>query len=209
MNARYIEELTRRRPALAGIRPAMEKACSLLISTYRRGGKILACGNGGSAAHADHIVGELMKGFLKKRPLSAETKQRFADCGGAELAERLQTPLRAINLCSMTALNTAFANDVNPDYIYAQQALAFTDEGDIFLGISASGDAVNVNHAAVAAKAMGAVLIGLTGAEGGRMDSLYDLLIKVPERVTYKIQEDHIAVYHAVCLTVEDGLFEW
>jgi D-sedoheptulose 7-phosphate isomerase len=210
MKYRYLDELTERRPELAGARRELERACAAIVGAYRNGGKVLVCGNGGSAADADHIVGELMKGFLKKRPLPSELKRRFEATGGAdgaELAEKLQTPLRAINLCAMTALNTAFANDVSSDYVYAQQALAFTDKGDIFIGVSTSGSARNVHAAAIAAKTLGATLIALTGADGGLMNGLYDILIKAPECVTYKIQEAHIALYHAVCLTVEDEIF--
>ena len=209
MKHRFLEELVQRRPELAGIMPDMEKTCGLMISAYQNGGKVLVCGNGGSCADADHIVGELMKGFLKKRPLSSELKSRFAALGGSLLAEKLQTPLRAVNLCSLPALSTAFANDVESDYIFAQQALAYTDPGDVFIGISTGGNARNVCHAAVAAKALGAKLIGLTGADGGSMreSGLYDALVRAPESVTHQIQEAHVAIYHAVCLTVEDDLF--
>ena len=127
---------------------------------------------------------------------------------GGNLANSLQTPLRAINLCSVGALSTAFANDVNPEYIYAQLALAFTDPGDIFIGISTSGNAGNVLAAAVTAKAMGAYTIGLTGDNGGKMNGVFDLIVKCPENETYRIQELHLPVYHAICLEVEDAFFE-
>ena len=209
MNYRYLEELAQRRPELAGIMPDIKKVCELVISTYQNGGKVLVCGNGGSCADADHIVGELMKGFLKKRPLSSELKSRFAALGGSQLAEKLQTPLRAINLCSLSALSTAFANDVEPDYVFAQQALAYTDPGDVFIGISTSGNARNLHHAAVAAKALDAKLIGLTGSDGGMMreSELYDTFVQVPESVTHRGEEAHVAIYHADCMTVEDRLF--
>ena len=209
MSYYYLDELVRRRPELTCIIPDIENACELIISAYRNGNKVLVCGNGGSCADADHIVGELMKGFMKKRPLSNELNSRFAALGGSPLAEKLQTPLRAISLCSHPALSTAFANDVEPDYVFAQLALAYSDPGDIFIGISTSGNARNVHYAAVTAKVMRAKLIGLSGSDGGKMreSGLYDTIISAPESVTYRAQEAHIAIYHAICLTVEDKLF--
>ena len=209
MNRIYLDALISRRPELAGIVPEIDKSCELIISAYRNGGKVLVCGNGGSCADADHIVGELMKGFIKKRPLSNEQKSRFAALEASQLAEKLQTPLRAINLCSLSALSTAFANDVEPDYVYAQQTLAYVDSEDVFIGISTSGNAKNVHHAAIVAKVSGAKLIGLTGKEGGEMlkRGLYDVLIHAPESITHRIQETHVAIYHAICMSVEDYIF--
>ncbi len=209
MNAHF-EIFARRHPELAGLLSAMERACELIVDSYRNKGKVLVCGNGGSCADADHIVGELMKSFLKKRHLSSELKMRFAELGGSELADRLQVPLRAVNLCSLPSLSTAFANDVEPDYVFAQQALAYTDPGDVFIGISTSGNARNVHHAALTAKALGAKLIGLTGANGGKMRAhgFYDVLVQAPGDVTHMIQEAHVAIYHAVCITVEKTLFD-
>ncbi len=204
----HFETFARRRPELAGVLPAMERACELIVDSYRNKGKVLVCGNGGSCADADHIVGELMKSFLKKRHLSSELKMRFAELGGSELADRLQVPLRAVNLCSLPSLSTAFANDIEPDYVFAQQALAYTDPGDVFIGISTSGNARNVHHAALTAKALGAKLLGLTGADGGKMRThgFYDVLIQAPENVTHMVQEAHVAIYHAVCMAVEEEL---
>lgn len=211
MSHQYIEELFKRRPELLILKSKIEKACEIIISVYKNGGKLLVCGNGGSCADADHITGELMKGFIKKRPLSGELKSRLAEMGDSRLAEKLQTPLRAVNLCSMPALSTAFANDVDPDYIYAQLALGYADPGDVFIGISTSGNAKNVNCAALTSKALDAKLIGLTGKDGGKMNEngLYDVLIKVPETETFLIQELHIAVYHVICLVVEDVFFNY
>jgi D-sedoheptulose 7-phosphate isomerase len=207
---RYIEELVQRRTELTGIIPVIENACELIVCAYKNGGKVLICGNGGSCADADHITGELMKGFVKKRPLPSGIKSRITALGDSKLAEKLQSPLRAINLCSMPALSTAFANDVESDYVYAQLAMGYTDPDDIFIGISTSGNASNVHYAALTAKAVGARLIGLTGLNGGKMreSGLYDVLITVPQRETYLIQETHIAVYHAICLYVEDQMFD-
>ena len=209
MKNRHLEELALRRPELAGTVPDIEKACDLIVSAYQNGKKVLTCGNGGSCSDADHIVGELMKGFLKKRPLSKELKLRLTELGGEELANKLQTPLRAINLCSLPALSTAVANDINPDYIFAQQAFGYTDPGDVFIGISTSGNASNVHFAAITAKAVGARLVGMTGADGGKMreSGLYNVLIRAPENVTHLIQESHIAIYHAMCIGLEKVFF--
>jgi len=203
------ETFTRHHPALKGLLPMMEQVCDLMADTYKNGGKIIVCGNGGSCADADHIVGELMKSFILPRPLNAALQKKLTASGGAELAEKLQTPLRAINLSSMQALSTAFANDVEPDYVYAQLALAYTDPNDVFIGISTSGNARNVHFAAITAKAAGARLVGLTGISGGKMSEsgLYDVVIRVPEHATYLIQEGHIAVYHAICIAVEERVF--
>jgi D-sedoheptulose 7-phosphate isomerase len=190
--------------------PEIEKMYGIITGAYRNGGKVLVCGNGGSCADADHIVGELMKGFAYLRPLNAKLRGRLEALGEPKLAEKLQTPLRALNLCSMHALSTAFANDVEPDLVYAQLTLGYTDAGDVFLGISTSGNSANVHYAALTAKAMGANLVGLTGADGGKMQKsgLYEALVKVPESITHLVQEGHIAVYHAVCLAVEEEFFE-
>jgi D-sedoheptulose 7-phosphate isomerase len=207
--SRYFAELEARRPNLAGIIPDIETVCAMMADAYRNGGKVLICGNGGSCADADHITGELMKGFVLPRPLSAGLQAKLRALGEPDLAEKLPTPLRAINLCCMSALSTAFANDVEPDYLFAQLALGYADPGDIFIGISTSGNAQNVHYAAVTAKAAGARLVGLTGADGGKMreSGIYDALIKVPETITHFVQEEHIAVYHTICLALEEEFF--
>lgn len=205
----YIDKLMVRRPNLLSIKQDIEKTCETFIHAYRNGGKVLVCGNGGSCADAGHIAGELMKGFHKQRPLPPELISAFQTINGRELAEKLQMPLRAIDLSAMTALNTAFANDVGSDYMYAQQTLAFAEAGDVFIGISTSGNAVNVHYAAITAKVKGATLVGLTGNNGGKMreSGIYDIMVNIPEEITFRIQEEHIAVYHAICLEVEDTLF--
>ena len=205
-----IEQLIKRYPALSPCRDEIEKAIRQIIRAFERGGTLLVCGNGGSCADAEHIAGELMKGFRKRRPLSPEQKQKLAQVDkalGDCLAESLQQPLRTVSLMGAPALTTAFSNDVNPAFACAQQALAFADENSVFLGISTSGNAQNVLAAAVTAKAMGTPAIGLTGADGGKMNGLFDILIKVPETETYKIQELHLPVYHCVCAAVEEHFF--
>ena len=205
----YLSELKQRRPALSKIISDIENACDIIIESYKHSGKLLVCGNGGSCADADHITGELMKSFARQRPLNKDILTKLKSFGESDLANKLQTPLRAINLCSMQALSTAFANDVEPDFVYAQLALGYTDPGDVFIGISTSGNSKSVHFAAVTAKAAGAKLIGMTGEDGGKMQKsgIYDVLIKAPEKITHFIQEEHIAIYHAICLTVEEEFF--
>jgi D-sedoheptulose 7-phosphate isomerase len=205
-----ILELINRCPKLESCCKAIEKARDTIIEAYRNNAKVLVCGNGGSCADAEHIAGELMKGFLKKRPVSQKVKDaltRIDEKTATLLAESLQTPLRAISLCGMPALSTAIANDINPSLIFAQQVLGLTDPGDVFIGISTSGNAANVRYAAVTAKALKATLIGFTGEDGGSMNGFYDTLIKAPEKVTHRIQEMHQMIYHALCIDIEDYLF--
>ena len=209
----YINELIDRRPKLVVCKTEIQKLCDILIECYRGGGKVLVCGNGGSCSDADHIVGELMKGFKYKRELSEKMKNKLrlvSEGFGSELADKLQTPLPAINLCEHAALNTAFGNDVNGEMAFAQQVLGYADKGDVFIGISTSGNARSVAYAAVTAKAKGALLVGFTGKSGGIMHEcgLYEVLVQVPESETYRIQEEHIAVYHVVCLAVEEALMK-
>ena len=206
----HINNLIKRHPILESCKEQIEEATKRIITCYKADGTVLLCGNGGSSADAQHIAGELMKEFCKKRPLSGGEKEKLILVDsetGYFLAEKLQAPLRAICLNGLPALSTAFANDVDPVLVLAQQAYAYARENDILLGISTSGNAENVIMAAVAAKARGAYTIGLTGNTGGKMKEVYDLVIKVPEHETYLIQELHLPVYHAICLEVEDTFF--
>ena len=205
------KELFSRYPALSSCAEEIETAKDRLIDCYARGGKVLLCGNGGSAADCDHIVGELMKGFLKKRPLSQETKAAMqANCPTLteELLSKLQGGLPAVSLPAMAALNAAFCNDVDPELIYAQSVLALGKPGDILIGLSTSGNARNVCAAAQVAKGAGLTVIGMTGETGGKLKSLTDTCICVPETETYKIQELHLPVYHYLCAAVEHHFFE-
>ena len=206
-----MDELLTRYPSLTACREDIARAAELLIDCYRRGGKLLLCGNGGSCADCEHIVGELMKGFLKKRPLSARRKEKMRENWASideSLLDRLQCGLPAIALPSMTALNTAFCNDVEPELIYAQGVLALAKEGDVLLGISTSGNAKNVCAAAEVAKALGVTTLGLTGEAGGRLHTLCDCCIRVPERETFQVQELHLPVYHYLCAETEAYFFE-
>ena len=168
-------------------------------------------GNGGSAADAEHIVGELMKGFVKRRPVTEEMKEALEKADpvrGKELSEKLQGGLPAIALVDHAALSTAFANDVDGMLSYAQQVNGYGKPGDVFLGISTSGNAENVMYAAVTAKAKGMKVVGLTGKDGGKLAGIADAAVIVPEMETYKIQELHLPVYHALCLMLEHRFYE-
>ena len=207
----HIAELIKRFPVLECCKTQIEEATERIIACYKADGTVLLCGNGSSSADAQHIAGELMKEFCKKRPLSGAIKEQLILVNserGYFLAEKLQVPLRAICLNGLPALSTAFANDVDPVLVLAQQAFAYSRENDVLIGISTSGNAENVIMAAVAAKSRGAYTIGLSGNTGGNMNDVYDLMIKVPETETYRIQELHVPVYHAICLEVEEAFFD-
>ncbi len=201
-----IEELVKRYPVLESVKGQIENAYKILETCYENGGKLLIAGNGGSAADSDHIVGELMKGFVKRRPVSAELAEALKQADperGEELAKKLQGGLPAIALTNHTALSSAFANDVDGMLSYAQQVNGYGKAGDVFLGISTSGNSENVMYAAVTAKAKGLKVIGLTG----KLAKLADVAIIVPEQETYKIQELHLPIYHVLCLMLEDKFY--
>lgn len=206
----HLTNLLGRYPELTPIAADIVAACDLLAATYRAGGKALICGNGGSASDSEHIVGELMKGFLMRRPtpnaLRAQLQAVSAE-EGAYLADHLQGALPAISLVSHTALITAFANDVAADMIFAQQVYGYGRPGDVLIGISTSGNAANVRHALQVARAVGVHTIGLTGATGGRMLPFCDVAIRVPVAMTADVQERHLAIYHALCAQVEALFF--
>lgn len=204
-----LNELIKRYPALKKCKTEIGLALEKIISTYELGGKLLICGNGGSASDADHIVGELMKGFLKKRPISDSDKtvmlSRFED---KDLIEKLQVGLPAISLPSISVLNSAFCNDVDPEYIYAQSVLGLAKENDLLLCISTSGNAKNVAAAAKVAKMLGITVLALTGKGGGKLKELADICICADESETYKIQELHLPIYHYLCAETEAHFFD-
>ncbi|MGI6238826.1 MAG: D-sedoheptulose-7-phosphate isomerase [Christensenellales bacterium] len=177
-----------------------ESARDAIIACYKNGGKVLVCGNGGSAADSAHIVGELVKGFLKQRPMPAA----WADVLGMPL----QMGLPAIDLTAQSALISAVANDLGGDYVYAQQALAYAAKGDVLIGITTSGNAVNVINAARAARLKGATVIAFTGEGGGMLAEYADILLDVPARETYQVQELHLKLYHRLCAEVEAEFFD-
>lgn len=204
-----ITELTARYPELSGCAEALEQAVELLIKSFRSGGRLYTCGNGGSAADADHIVGELMKGFLDKRPLSEALKRRLVEAGAEpEMTEQLQWGLPAISLHSQSAFMTAFMNDVEPSLVYAQALLALGRDGDVLVAISTSGNSENVVNAAVTARALGMKVIALTGARECRLDRYADAAIHVGAVETYRVQELHLPAYHWLCAEIEKNAFE-
>ena len=197
------QDLVKRYPSLAACRADAEKAFALMRDCFRAGGKMLLCGNGGSAADAEHWSGELLKGFCSKRPLAARWRKRL----GKELASKLQEGLPAIPLSGFLSLTSAFANDVDPQLAYAQLTWALGRPGDVLVGLSTSGNARNVIAAMRVARARGMKRVGLTGETGGKLLNEVDVCIRVPERETYKVQELHLPLYHALCLMLEEEFF--
>ncbi|MBR4256630.1 MAG: SIS domain-containing protein [Clostridia bacterium] len=206
---KMLDSLTERYPVLSACENETEKLAEALIGCYKNGGKLLVCGNGGSAADAEHIVGELMKGFCRKRPLDENEKAELERYGGdgVMLANKIQSALPAISLFNETSLITAYSNDEDPSLIYAQQVYALGKPGDVLLCISTSGNSENVCLAVPAAKARGMTVAALTGKTGGKLKNICDICIAVPETETYKAQELHLPVYHAVCLCLEEEFF--
>ncbi len=207
---KYLEELVERYPVLDAVKDDVRKAYELLEACYEQGGKLLIAGNGGSCADAEHIVGELMKGFVKRREVSdsfAECLRSADEVRGAELAKKLQGGLPAIALTGHAGLSTAYLNDVDGDLIFAQQTYGYGRPGDVLIGISTSGNAKNVMYAMTVAKALGMKTIGLTGKVGGALKREADVSVVVPETETFKIQELHLPVYHALCLMLEERFF--
>ncbi len=216
----YVTLLTERYPKLKAIEGQIEDAYQVLETCYENGGKLLIAGNGGSCADAEHIVGELMKGFVKRRKVNEEEQALLEQAGrqicedsrleenlGKELAECLQGGLPAIALTGHNGLSTAFLNDVNGEMIYAQQLWGYGKPGDVFLGISTSGNSKNILYALAAAKAKGLKTVVLTGRDGGKLAKSADAAIIVPEQETYQIQELHLPVYHTLCLMLEEHFF--
>lgn len=206
-----IERLLKRNNELTGLKTVIAKAASAIVKSFENGGKLLVCGNGGSSSDADHIVGELMKSFERKRPIKQKLKDKLTqqdEMRGTYLAEQLQQGLPAISLTTHVALTTAVANDIDADVIFAQQVTGYGNAGDILIGISTSGNSQNVIDALIVAKAKGLITIGLTGKTGGAMKEFCDILINVPEKRTASIQELHLPVYHTLCSLVEDHFFK-
>jgi len=191
-------------PVLAACESGIMAAYDRLVACYERDGIVYVCGNGGSAADADHIVGELMKGFCSRRPISEASRAGLPD---GHLGKHLQGALRAVSLAGHGSLATAIANDVAPDLVFAQQIFGYGRPGDVLWALSTSGQAGNVLHALRVARARGLVTIGLTGRNGGDMKDLCDVCIRVPEAETFKVQELHLPVYHALCRMLEARFF--
>lgn len=205
-----LDDLMARLPALAPGAPDMLSAFEAMRQCFESGGKLLICGNGGSAADSGHIAGELLKGFLLKRPIpegdAGRLKALFPE-EGARLAAGLQRALPAIALPDQTAVLTAFSNDVAADMAYAQLVYGYGKPGDILLAISTSGNAANAVNAAMVAKASGLRAVGLTGKGGGKLQGCCDVVMKAPADETYRVQEYHLCIYHALCAMLELEFF--
>ena len=196
-----MNELLKRYCALEVCKKDIEDALILLINTYKNGGKVLVCGNGGSAADSEHIVGELMKGFMLKRPLTDEKIPQ-------KLAENLQGALPAISLVSQRGVLSAFINDVEPDMMYAQLVYGYGSENDLLICLSTSGNSKNCVKAAEVAKCIGMKVLSLTGVKESKLSEISDCTVKVPETETFKVQEYHLPVYHYLCAMTEKVFFD-
>ena len=202
----YVDNLCERYPELAPLRVKITEAVDMIIESYRSGGKVLLCGNGGSAADSEHISGEFLKGFIELRtPHGAELEALESALG--EDAKKLQMGVPAIPLTSLSASISAFSNDVDPMLVYAQLVYALGKQGDVLLGLSTSGNSKNVVKAAAVAKALGIKTVGFTGESGGKLLEICDVTLNAPSRETYKVQEYHLPIYHAICAEVERILF--
>lgn len=207
----FLDELVERYPCLAVCRDDIQEAYELMKESYQKGGKLLIAGNGGSASDSEHIVGELMKGFIRPRKMDQEYVDRLISADpelGKELGEKLQGALPAIAVVDHVALSTAYLNDVDPMLGFAQQVNGYGKEGDVFLGITTSGNSKNILYANTVAKAKGLKTIALTGKDGGKVKNMADVAIVVPQQETFKIQELHLPVYHCLCLMLENEFFE-
>lgn len=203
-----LKELVVNYPELNVLIEKIKNAVTQLIEVYTKGGKILVCGNGGSAADCEHIVGELLKEFKVKRPISKEIRQKLSDFGVSdEFLDNVQGALPAISLVSHIGFITAFNNDVNSAYVFSQQVYALGSKGDVLLGLSTSGNSVNVINAAIMAKAKGMKVISMTGETGGKLKEYSDVLLNVPSQDTARIQEYHLPIYHTICECLEKNFF--
>ena len=198
-----IEAMMERQPELQGCANDVRTAYETLVRCFQAGNKLLLCGNGGSSADCEHIAGELVKSFYRNRPLAPGLEEKL----GPGLAENLHGSLPAIPLPSFTAFHTAFANDDEPQYAFAQQVLGLGKPGDVLLAISTSGNSANILHAAQTAQATDLGVIGLTGEGGGKLAPLCDATIRVPATDVARIQELHLPVYHSLCQMVEEAIF--
>lgn len=207
-----IHDLIHTHPALAARQSDIEAARDLIIHTYEHGGRLLLCGNGGSCADCDHITGELLKGFLSRRPLSEDERQALStanpdDPDATRLANKLQGGLPALSLPAQTALVSAYANDVDPALVYAQLVWAQGKVGDLLICLSTSGNSKNVVLAAKTARAKGMFTLALTGECDSELSRLCDVTVKAPAHDTYRVQEYHLPMYHYLCAAVEDHFF--
>ena len=206
----HIDLLMKRYPVLETCKEEIIGGYELMETCYKNGGKLLIAGNGGSAADSEHIAGELMKRFKTPRSIPEDLKKKLIEVDsirGENLAKNLERPLMAIPLVAHEALTTAYINDVDGLGVFAQQLYGFGREGDVFLGITTSGNSQNVMSATVVARALGIKVLGLTGENGGELSQVANVCVKVPETETYMVQELHLPVYHCWCLMLEDKFF--
>ncbi len=206
----HLHDLVVRYPMLKACEVDIEKAYHVLEDCYANHGKLLVAGNGGSASDSEHIVGELMKSFVLPRKLSKDYQDRLIDVDaelGADLATKLQGALPALSVMNHLAFSSAFLNDVDPLLNLAQQVSGYGVEGDVFLGITTSGNSKNILYADIVARAKGMKTIALTGRDGGKIKTMADVTIVVPENETFKIQELHLPIYHCLCLMLEQRFF--
>lgn len=209
-NIQILNDLYNRYPALLTCKTDIQNTVQEVLHCYRNQGKMLICGNGGSCSDADHIVGELMKSFEKKRPLDKEFEeglQAVSNDRGAYIAGKLQNALPAISLNAHAALYSAISNDIEGDLVFAQQIVGYGNRGDVLIAITTSGNSRNVVDAAIAAKAKGLKVIGLTGRSGGKLKEFCDVCICVPSSGTPEVQEFHLPVYHTICKVAENEFF--
>ena len=207
---KHIDLLMKRYPVLETCKEEIIGGYELMEACYKNGGKLLIAGNGGSAADSEHIAGELMKRFKTPRSIPEDLKKKLIEIDsirGKNLSKNLERPLMAIPLVAHEALTTAYINDVDGLGVFAQQLYGFGKEGDVFLGITTSGNSQNVMSATVVARALGIKVLGLTGENGGELSQVANVCVKVPETETYMVQELHLPVYHCWCLMLEDKFF--
>ena len=203
----YVNKTVETFPALITCRAEIEKAIDAILTMHKNGGKLLLCGNGGSAADCEHIAGELLKGFVLLRTPEGDLLETLSDELGETDAKKLQQGVSAVPLPSLVGVGSAFCNDVDPSLVYAQLVLTLGRKEDVLLCLSTSGNSKNVVQAAKTAKALGIRTVALTGASGGKLKDLCDIVICVPEMETYRVQEYHLPVYHAICAQVEEALY--
>ncbi len=205
-----LDKLIKRYPSLEVCKEDIRDAGNMIIESYKKSGQLLTCGNGGSSSDSDHIVGELMKSFSKKRPIDsdlADALKSVSEERGSMMASKLEMGLPAISLNAHSALVSAVSNDIGGDFIFAQQVIGYGRKGDVLLGISTSGNSQNVVDACIVAKAKGVKVITLTGEKGGKMKEFADVAICVPSTCTPDVQEFHLPIYHALCIMVEETFF--
>ena len=205
--AEVLGSLFERFPDLASCEVEVREAFGLIVGAFRAGRKLLACGNGGSAADSEHVVGELMKSFRFKRQVDSGFRKAYREAIGEEVPEWLEGALPAISLVSQTALSTAFGNDEAAVGVFAQQVYGYGEAGDVLLAISTSGNSANVVEAAKVARAKGVRVVALTGIRKSALSEISDICVRVPREEVFQIQELHLPVYHALCAAAEAEMF--